>query len=744
MDTVGKAIEKNDDPTVATAARKSRGGVIAARIAHWFLSSPIRLLIIPYAVGVVWHVLHPSASVLTGDLQQARKWYVDESSLDPSHFQVFAKYDLILQTKHSQMAPPNGDTKTSIITSLCHGVQVQSERIGVIIPCHRHVLSPDETSLISGFEIAKIVPLSAGVAPISEAVVLVVPTFVPFSDALIKVNYNGTTDNPNASSATDDKSRAQFQASLLQLIRRLASPQTSPWLAKTILFVAPLNEGQRQATEMHHRVSLSPILEETVQALLGAHLGAARRPNPQTTATTTTTRAGTNHALGDFLQGSILRTLLVLDLNLFQSENRPLPSGDDDEDDFEPEMNELRLLPQGRRGLLPNMDLTFVLKAVFDRSDMVELQQLSVQSNERHQMVEIMVHPYREVVETCWSWIEDMVHDYVGRDWELPSWGHALLHLMAFESVLALGPYPPHAPALERGMDAITVQGLFVSAHDGDDYDLAQGNVPRSKQSPQQYPMEMVQRMELVIRALSNLQERLHHSTSLYLLASKDRFVKHEEYLVPNLLLIIPLILRALLIVFSKDPPFVPNLGAAGHALALTAAWTIVAAWMVSSAVNPLRLAVAHASFAPPWVSGVCMEYETAILYFLVLLFFAFFRARTSIHFADLNTRRTIQFASCLMAACMHVSIAFGHVALAYPSALLWTPLLAFPTLQGSEGRSKSHVEWALSWSKLLLVVALSPFCFLVPYVFWTYTPYVRYVYTPLHILCFLVHVVPG
>jgi Gaa1-like, GPI transamidase component len=739
MDSYGKAVENNDNPTAA-ATRQRRGAVIAARIAQWFLASPLRLLIIPYAVGVVWHVLHPVASVLTGDLQQARRWYIDESSLDPSHFQLFTKYDLILQTKHSapaQVSPPSGNT-VPMITSLCHGVKVQSERIGVTIPCHRHVLSLDETSLISGFEIAKIVPVSAGVSPVSEVIVLVVPTFVPSSDALFKVTHNGTTENPD--SHMDDKSRAQFQASLLQLIRRLASPQTSPWLAKTILVVAPLNQGQRRATDLHQHVSMSPILEETVQALLSAHLGVFRQPNQRTPPPS----PGTNHALGDFLQGSILRTILVLDLDLFRSENRPLPNGDDDEDDFEPEMNELRILPQGRRGLLPNMDLTFVVKAVFDHSAMVNQQQLSVQSRQTHQMVEIMVHPYREHVETCWSWIEDAVHDYFGRDWELPSWVHALLHLMAFESVLALGPYPPHAPALERGIDAITVQGLFVSAQDGDDFDLAQGNIPRSKLSPQQYPMEMVQRMELVIRALSNLQERLHHSTSLYLLASKDRFVKHEEYLVPNLLLIIPLIVRALLLVFSKDPPFVPNLGAAGHALALTAAWTTMAAWMVSGAVNPLRLAVAHISFAPPWVARVLMEYETAILYFLVLLLFAIFRARTSLHFADLNARRTIQFASCLMAACMHVSIAFGHVSLAYPSALLWTPLLAFPTLQGSDGRPKSFVGWTLSlWSNLLLVVALSPFCFLVPHVFWTYTPYVQYVYIPLHFLCFLVHVVP-
>jgi hypothetical protein len=209
-------------------------------------------------------------------------------------------------------------------------------------------------------------------------------------------------------------------------------------------------------------------------------------------------------------------------------------------------------------------------------------------------------------------------------------------------------------------------------------------------------------------------------------------------------LLVIPLILRALLLVFSKDPPFVPNLGAAGHALAWAAVWTTVAAWMVSSAVNPLRLAVAHVSIVPPWVASVCLEYETAILYFLVLFLFGIFHARTSLHLTDLNARRTIQFASCLMAACMHVSIAFGHVTLAYPSALLWTPLLAFPTLHGSDGRSKSRMRWALSlWSKLMLVVPLSPFCFLVPHVFWTYTPYVRYVYIPLHFLCFLIHVVP-
>jgi glycosylphosphatidylinositol transamidase len=92
--------------------------------------------------------------------------------------------------------------------------------------------------------------------------------------------------------------------------------------------------------------------------------------------------------------------------------------------------------------------------------------------------------------------------------------------------------------------------------------------------------------------------------------------------------------------------------------------------------------------------------------------------------------KRSIQFAACLLALYLHVAITFGHVALSFPSALLWTPLIAFPSCGNAQRRGRHALESVARW---MVVVASSPLL-LVPAVFPTFTPYVRYLYIPLHL----------
>jgi GPI-anchor transamidase subunit GAA1 len=682
-------------------SKQSVRKVLLQRIAQWFLLAPIRLLMIPYLVGILWHCAHPMASVLTGDMNNPRRWYIDENSLDPNHFQMYATYDMIWPSKSNTRKknnPSNG--MDSLITSLCQGIQHYD--FSAKTPCFQYE-SKDNSG--GNFEVAMIVPSTAGIVPINEAIVLVVPPILPFA-----------LDDPLADhNRKVERSRAQFQASIFQLIQRLSSPLVAPWLSKTLLIVAPLLFG------IHDNDTVILPSEDTVQSFLNVYLGSKdRSPSHQ----------GENSSLlPPEFWGRILLQVLVLDLELFTSEaNRqadtvtPLESID---------MNEIRILPQGRRGVLPNMDLVFLAKVIMERSSMLGMQQLSSKNPKTYQMVDIFMHPYLKHIESVMALLSERsepYHSFPVME-SLLHWFRQLLHLLSFESILALGPYPPHTPALDRGIDALTIQGYFETASES----ATQTNAPRSKLSPQQYPMELVQRMELMIRSLSNLHERLHHSTSLYLLTSKDRFVKHEEYMIPNFLLIIPLILRPLIYVFQhKKDTKVSNRAtviAVIQALLVTTFWTALASWFLDITSSP------HSLF------GIWHGYFMAILYIIFLsLIFVFGKETLQCP----ESRRGIQFASCLLATFLHVSIAFGHVSLAYPSALFWSPLLAFPTYRDVNSSNVRLLVIVNQVYKLVLMFGTSPFVFLVPYIFPTYTPYVRYICVPLHMLFCIQHVFPS
>lgn len=704
----------------------------------WFLASPIRLLIVPYAAGLLWHGLHPISSVLTGDVTRPRQIYIDENSLDPSHFDMKgAAYDLIQQTRYnSKKYGFSAEKKSASIKSLCQGVRTfQNSSAFTFVHCHRFYSDRQGIS----FEVAKIQPSSAGIVPDHEAIVLVVPAFEAFFAELIRTDMEMQAVNIN-------KSRWQFQASVLQLIRRLSSKRTSAWLAKSVLVVSPVvGSYVAEDLESASQTSLCPILERTVESFLDVYLGKLYFQHIQ--------RSRIDQRLPIDYTGAVLRNLIVLDLELFERENRHWPLNGTV--DFPSEVGELRILTQGRRGILPNMDLTAMVRAVYERSSsMLGQQQLDQTVKKRYKLVKLVVHPHQKNVTAWLKWLDER-----GLPAQLREWTYKMLHLLAFEHAMVIGPYPPHAPALERGIDALTIQGVFPCATDEDDFDVDRGNTPRSKLSPQQYPLELVQKMEYVIRALSNLHERLHHSTSLYMLPSPDRFVKHEEYLIPTLLLIIPLVIRALLIVFHQDRGphnlFWFDFFAAGQAIIVCLSMSLalahkIEAFMVDDKSRSVewneRIDLLMFSICAPWLKErlsrilnlLCSErgwYKTQFValpellsYIFVLALISSHRCASALRLSDVNARRSIQLATCILATCMHIAIAFGHTSLAFASAFLWTPLLAFPSQNWRRGRSRNS-------TKVFLFFLSCPFTGLPLQLFLSHTVYCRYVYLPLHLL---------
>lgn len=517
------------------------------------------LLVVPYVLGIAWACAHPVVSIITGELK-CRGWFIDENSLDAGNF----RFDTRLNPNVS------GDSTENMCEALAATDNIE---------CYIHA---------SSFAIAKVVPISNAITPVSEAIVLVIP-------------------------ASNDWYRSRFHNAMLQLITRLASASTTPWLAKTVFIVAP--------------TSTAIPLEETVSSFMDAYLG------------------GGDHTLmlPPSYTTAMIRNLLVLDI---QTEERP--------------DNQVLILPQGRRGALPNMDLVFLMVTVFSRAKFMD---------QRYYNTQIVMHPYDEP-----SWTTTATKSrYLSE----------LVHMLLFAKTLAIGPYAPHAPALRKGIDALTFQVRFSS------------NAAASQHAAA-FSFDIVERLEGVVRALSNLHERLHHSLTQYVMPSPLKFVSHSEYLIPNLLLLLPCVIRAVsLVLVELDDGY-----DVGGALQVT-----VAVWAVAVGV---------------YQASQMMESTMHLNGLVVLLYGAvpwICRRRNK------KISQTLHFCTCLCAVYVILPLTLGHVALAFPTTLLFSLLIAI-----LPQRRLPNVV------KLLVCFGTSP-PVLVANVFGYYSSYVIFAYLPLHLL---------
>jgi glycosylphosphatidylinositol transamidase len=318
----------------------------------------------------------------------------------------------------------------------------------------------------------------------------------------------------------------------------------------------------------------------------------------------------------------------------------------------------------------------------------------------------MLMHPHSEYKQQFTAYIQK-------RFPQMPSymeqWAVSMCDLVLFSRTLFEGPYGAHSLALDRGIDALTIEGRCEAA----------GNAKTS-----QFVVDYAQKLEITIRALSNLHERLHHSTTLYLLPSPGKFVKHEEYLIPNLLLLIPMVTRAATLAFYDIQSF--HLGVMGWMVFITfgaTLWidTLVTEEQQNTGNDPTPR---NTWLAVTYVACFALFYEQVL------------RHRWSLGSKRLrwDGRSAIQSAQliiCLVGIYVHVPICFGHVSLAYPSALFWAPWLAFPSYGDWYRRSKflalmSSTFVVLSWPPVAPLPVFSSTCC---------PPYVRFVYYPLHLL---------
>lgn len=109
-----------------------------------------------------------------------------------------------------------------------------------------------------------------------------------------------------------------------------------------------------------------------------------------------------------------------------------------------------------------------------------------------------------------------------------------LATLTAFSGQLASGrPTGAHAPFLCMQVDAATLTLHLSALPEAPPASSDGGSAQPPSPQLQAAAASVLAAVEIVLRTLNNLQERLHHSTALYALLSPDRFVSIAAYLAP-------------------------------------------------------------------------------------------------------------------------------------------------------------------------------------------------------------------
>ena len=754
----------------------------------------LRHLLAPYLAGLAWFLLHPLASVVTGELK-CRGAFIDENSLEPGMLRARP----YLPSGSSAYRRDRGgggedDDKNdddgedpAMPWSLCDAVAAAEVSVppfaggGIGTGTGTRTRTgtggpppPPSPRIRALASMGNVMCLSPPGAPYD--VVRIVPAGPPAEPAEALVLVAG---GPGGSSGTaEDWDRSGLHGSLLELVGRLADPAAAPWLAKTVLLVVP-----RHGREVG----------EAAAAFVGSYLGGGGGQ-------------GQGQGQGQRLPPSITSCLLRAALVIETGEGAPGAPPD------------LRLLPQGRGGILPNLDLFFAVAKVFgtDYGGMMAAGRAWRGGRIRAYPASLGWADRAERAAEAWAGSSSSSSASGGGGGPLglprlpPSaarYASDLIGLLAFGATQVAGPFPPHGPFLDRGIDALTLWvGLPPPGGGGGGGGREGGGTAAAAGGgKQQLEADLVQGLERTVRALSNLHERLHHSVTQYLLPGPAKFVSNGEYTYPGVLVLLPLALRAAGLVLGWDDDSDRHGGGASSFSSFSSSSS-------SSSSSPFPpssfrpsgrgMAVVLICLAVPplfagwlgleaWAGGgrgrstgeqACMLsalYAAALLGIRLCVTRGRRRRRkgtdkekeegggvrgvrggggTGEPDLDLGREepdigRTVQFVACLLGTYLHVPLLLGHVALFVPSALLWTAVLALivPPLLSlsaslSASLSSSSARGLVGWDPRFGagaaaaaaaggVAALGPMVVLVPGLIGSYTPYVVGVYLPLHLL---------
>ncbi|GLI60072.1 hypothetical protein VaNZ11_002103 [Volvox africanus] len=182
------------------------------------------------------------------------------------------------------------------------------------------------------------------------------------------------------------------------------------------------------------------------------------------------------------------------------------------------------LLVVGHNGLLPKLDMYYLLKYTFNFPFSSALWRSDRLSGSQRALA---------------TWLESVMPDGLLTPHALRSYSRRLLTGLQFSWHQAVGlPSASHAAFKDFMVDAATVR-------------LIQRNGPSfpsgrvDEQQLHHRALILSSSLELTLRSLNNLVERVHHSSFLYVLTDHDRYVSVERYVLPAVALAVAIQLQA-------------------------------------------------------------------------------------------------------------------------------------------------------------------------------------------------------
>jgi len=368
-------------------------------------------------------------------------------------------------------------------------------------------------------------------------------------------------------------------------------------------------------------------------------------------------------ALPMTLTDAIIRQLVVLEVDTSTEYKR----------------DEYVILSQGSRGIVPNLDLISAVR-------------LSLQQNLGRQ-VPIVMHPYLNAV----KWWEEWVRKNVALDQRWKVWAIDLGHMVAF--MAAFWSPSPHTPALDQGIDSITIQARL--------------RPNRDRRKVHSSIVATVACVEHLFRGLNSLSERLHHNVNQYLLPSSDKFVSHGEYILPCILIMLPLVMRVIKLLLHDLNGFDFE---KGLCVVLCCAFLSISMLYCKEKMYTRD----QMNFISIFVSSV------AILFYMLVATMGVEKSQRTAK--KVNEKQSIQLISCMLALYAHVPLALSHVSLFMISALIWVPVLSF--VDYGKSTIMSRIPGGLMM--LLWTLSLVP-RFGINFLFWS--RYACVIVSPLHFL---------
>lgn len=297
----------------------------------------------------------------------------------------------------------------------------------------------------------------------------------------------------------------------------------------------------------------------------------------------------------------------------------------------------------------------------------------------------------------------------------------------------------PHASALQHGIDSLTIQVHIPNKKENTNTSTSSSASASSTIHP--HYADFTRCLEHLLRSISNLHERLHHSVSQYLLPSPTKFVSHGEYIYPGLLISLPMVIRAAILALRDIKRF--QVMFVGYILA----WV----GLDSFGIGIVCVATSHHQREKDAENTTNHEWMMKTVYFLsyAMIIFAMLTGRDGhqkgpsvrkvadedVHY---ECQKSLRFFLCLIGVYLHAPLLLANYSLGLPSAVFWSPLLGTivlsPSVRAFLSRNRA-ISLLLKIVGGMFLIATSPPVLLVPRIFPSYTIYILGVYTPLHLL---------